>query len=297
MKIPLSLTEKQNKFMRDHPAFDLQAWFCNALDDKIGVEEIRLEKKIAVIVAAGSGSRMFKKGVELPIAMLNIRGKSLLQRQIEILKSFDIIDISVIRGYEKERFTVADVNYINNDEYDKRGILYSFLLASNEIRGKAILLYGDILFERDLLKKLIEETSDFSVVVDRSWRENYHSRLQHTISEAELVEIEDGSILRMGKGIPYSVAYGEFIGLAALSPRGSIKVRNLFDELKHEPDKTSLGDKSLSKASLTDFFNTLIEKGEKITPVETFGGWFEIDTFEDYQKSWTMVNGKTPLSK
>ncbi len=292
MKIDLNLTEEQSKFLQDHPDFNLQDWFSNALDDKIGVEEIRREKVVAVIAAAGSSSRMRDKSVKEPIAMLTIRGKSLLERQIEILRSFDINDVTVIRGYEKERFTIADVNYINNSEYDKTGILYSFLLASNEIRGKSILSYGDILFERELLKKLIDETFDFSVIVDRSWLEHYRNRVQHTISEAELVEVKDGSVVRMGKGIPYDSAYGEFIGLAAFSARGSKKVRNLFDELKHEANKTNLGGKSLSKASLTDLFNALIERGEKVTPVETFGGWFEIDTFEDYRKSWTLVNGK-----
>jgi len=292
MKVDLNLTEEQSKFLQDHPDFDLQGWFSNVLDDKIQVEGIRCERKVAVIVAAGSSSRMPKRGAEIPIAMLTIRGKSLLGRQIEILRSFDINDITVIRGYEKECFTIPDVNYIDNTEYEQTGILYSFLLASNEIGEKSILLYGDILFERELLKKLIEETSEFSVLVDRSWREHYHNRVQHTISEAELVEVKDGSILRMGRDIPYDSAYGEFIGLAALSPKGSRKVRNLFDELKHEPDKTSLGGKSLSKASLTDLFNALIEKGEKVKPIEIFGGWFEIDTFEDYRKSWTIVNGK-----
>jgi len=37
----------------------------------------------------------------------------------------------------------------------------------------------------------------------------------------------------------------------------------------------------------------LIEKGEKVTPVEIFGGWFEIDTFEDYRKSWTMIKSES----
>jgi len=293
MKVDLNLTEEQSKFLQDHPDFNLQGWFSNVLDDKIQVEGIRCEKIVAVIAAAGSSSRMPKKGSETPIAMLSIRGKSLLERQIEILRSFDVNDITVIRGYEKESFTIPDLNYIDNNEYEQTGILYSFLLASNEIRGKAILLYGDILFERELLKKLIEETSDFSVLVDRSWREHYRNRVQHTISEAELVEVKDCSILRLGRDIPYDSAYGEFIGLAALSPKGSRKVRKLFDELKHEPDKTSLGGKSLSKASLTDLFNFLIEKGEKVTPVEIFGGWFEIDTFEDYRKSWTMIKSES----
>ena len=292
MKVDIDLTEEQNQFLQNNTDFNLQSWFCNALDEKIGVEEVRREKKAAIIAAAGIHSRMPNKGAEIPIAMLTIRGKSLLKRQIEILRSFGIDDITVIRGYEKERFTIRDVNYIDNNDYEQTGILYSFLLASNEIRGKSILLYGDILFERAFLKNLIEATSDFSVIVDRSWRDHYHNRVQHTISEAELVEVKDGLIVRMGRGIPYDSAYGEFIGLAALSPKGSRKVKNLFDELKDERNNTSLGGKSLSKASLTDLFNFLIEKGEKVTPVDIFGGWFEIDTFEDYRKSWMMVNGK-----
>ena len=48
--------------------------------------------------------------------------------------------------------------------------------------------------------------------------------------------------------------------------------------------KQALVVKACLRLRFTDFFNTLIEKGEKVTPVEIFGGWFEIDTFEDYRK-------------
>ena len=47
---------------------------------------------------------------------------------------------------------------------------------------------------------------------------------------------------------------------------------------------------SMRNASLTDFFNVLIARGEKIATVDIHGGWFEIDTFEDYRKSWSMVS-------
>jgi phosphoenolpyruvate phosphomutase len=162
-------------------------------------------------------------------------------------------------------------------------------LASEKIIGKTILLYGDILFEGDIIKKLIFEASDFAVIVDRSWRDHYHDRVQHTISEAELVEVRGEMISRMGQGVPYDSAHGEFIGIAALSAGGAEKAKALYHELKERPEKNILGAEQLSRSSLTDFFNTLIAKGERIKAVDVYGGWFEIDTFEDYRKSWTIV--------
>lgn len=289
MKLYLNLTEKQNNFLKDHPDFNIQDWFNNALNDKISEMNVRSSNINAVIAAAGYNTPVPRIDTEIPRAMLKIKGKSLLERQIEVLKKFGINDITVIRGYKKEHFTIPGVNYIDNDDYETTGILHSFFLASEKIIGKTILLYGDILFEGDIIKRLICDTSDFAVVVDRSWRDHYSNRVQHTMSEAELVEVKDDSICRMGLNIPYESAYGEFIGLSAFSARGAEKVKDLYKELKNVPDKKILGADNLSKASLTGLFNALIAKGEKITSVDILGGWFEIDTFEDYRKSWTKV--------
>lgn len=289
MKIHLNLTDEQNKFLQDHPDFNLQEWFSQILNEEINETKVRSENVNAVIAAAGHHSRMLTVSAETPISMLKIKGKTLLERQIEVLKKFSIKDITVVRGYKKELFTAPGVSYIDNDDYDSTGILHSFFLASERIVGKTLLLYGDIIFESDIVKKLIYETSDFAVVVDRSWRDHYHNRVQHTISEAELVEVEDNTISRMGSGLPYDSAYGEFIGLSAFSINGAEKAKTLYEELKHAPDKGILGTEDLSKASLASFFNALIAKGERVIPVDVFGGWFEIDTFEDYRKSWTAV--------
>jgi len=289
MKVYINLTQEQKQFLEDHPDFDLQEWFAESLDKKISEMKISREKINAIIAAAGQHSRMPSITTETPRAMLKIKGKSLLERQIGVLKRFNIDDITVVRGYKKERFIVPGVDYIDNDEYETTGILHSFFLASKKMLGKTILLYGDILFEGDIIERLISKIADFAVVVDRSWRDHYHNRVQHTISEAELVEVEGESITRMGRGIPYDSAYGEFIGMAALSSRGAEKVKSLQEELKDTVSNKTPDFNDLSKASLTDLFNALIVKGENITLVDVYGGWFEIDTFEDYRRSWTKV--------
>jgi phosphoenolpyruvate phosphomutase len=289
MRIYLDLTDEQSKFLQDHLDFNLQDWFNRILNDKINETEVRSENVSAVIAAAGHHSRIPTVNSETPISMLQIKGKTLLERQIEVLKKFAITDITVVRGYKKELFTVSGVIYVDNVDYDSTGILHSFFLASERIVGKTLLLYGDILFESDIVRRLIYEPSDFAVVVDRSWRDHYHDRVQHTISEAELVEVRGTTISRMGRGIAYDSAYGEFIGLSSLSTKGAEKAKNLYEELKHAPGKAVLETEDLSKASLASFFNALIAKGEKVVPVDVLGGWFEIDTFEDYRKSWTVV--------
>ncbi|MHC4187083.1 MAG: phosphocholine cytidylyltransferase family protein [Planctomycetota bacterium] len=289
MSIDIKLTEEQRKFLQDHPEFNLQEWFNEVLNRQIKEMKIEKETVRAVIAAAGYSVHITQINSQIPTAMLKIKGKTLLERQIEILHKFDIKDITVVRGYKKESFTIPDINYIDNEEYESTGILYSFFLAVEKIIGKTILLYGDILFEIDILKKLIQNSSDFAVVVDKSWRDHYHDRVQHPMSEAELVEVKDGAIVRMGRDIPYDRAYGEFIGLSAVSSKGAETAKNLYRRLINGSNVKEENVEDWSKASLTDFFNALIAGGEVITCVDISGGWLEIDTFEDYRRSWTSI--------
>ena len=79
-------------------------------ENKISAKEIsNMEKKIsrnetkALIVAAGLGSRLKKHTENLPKCMLDFKGKTLLQRQIQAYKDCGINDITVIRGYKKRK--------------------------------------------------------------------------------------------------------------------------------------------------------------------------------------------------
>ena len=77
---------------------------------KIGKEEIKkLENQIdkkktkTLIIAAGLGSRLKGHTESLPKCMLDFGGKTLLQRQLQAYKECDLEDITVIRGYKKEK--------------------------------------------------------------------------------------------------------------------------------------------------------------------------------------------------
>ena len=57
----------------------------------------------AIIIAAEPGSRLKNLTNDKPKCLLEIAGKSLLQYQIDTLRSCGITNISVIKGYKKEK--------------------------------------------------------------------------------------------------------------------------------------------------------------------------------------------------
>ena len=51
----------------------------------------------AIILAAGEGSRMGKLTQNIPKPLLDINGKSIIERQLSILKQNGILDIIIIQ--------------------------------------------------------------------------------------------------------------------------------------------------------------------------------------------------------
>lgn len=286
--VTIELTDRQKRFIEKTPEFNFQDWINMNLDKRIGMFDLKSQKVSAIIAAAGYEKRIYNIEREIPKPMLKIKGISLLERQVAVLRSFDITSIVIVRGFKKEQINIPDVTYIDNDDYDKTGNLHSFFLALNKVTDRSILSYGDIHYEKAILKELLISDSEFTIVIDRSWRDHYHNRTQHTISEAELVKVENNHITHIGIDVEYDAAYGEFIGLASFSPSGLEKAKNLFKEIE-QGENPEIDSSFLKKALLSDFINHLIKKGEKIVPLDIHGGWFEIDTFEDYKKSWTQV--------
>ena len=68
----------------------------------------------AIILAAGSGSRLGQHTLDIPKALVDINGKSILERQISLLKKQGVDEISVVTGYKKEKHVLSNVEYFFN---------------------------------------------------------------------------------------------------------------------------------------------------------------------------------------
>ena len=161
----------------------------NLNEEQINDIENSLNKKNskALIIAAGLGSRLKKHTENLPKCMLDFGGKTLLQRQLDSYKKCGVKDISLIRGYKKEKINYKGIKYFENKDYKENNILNSIFYAEKVINGNIIISYSDILFDQSVVQRTLESNHDISVVVDIDWRGYYVGRKDHPISEAENV--------------------------------------------------------------------------------------------------------------
>jgi L-glutamine-phosphate cytidylyltransferase len=262
----------------------------NLNDNQIDDLEVSINKNITktLIIAAGLGSRLKKHTENLPKCMLDFGGKTLLQRQLDVYKDCGINDISLIRGYKKEKINYKNIKYFDNKDFKNNNVLNSIFYAEKVINGNIIISYSDILFDSVTVKRLLSSDHDISVVVDIDWRGYYVGRKDHPITEAENVIFNSNNevekIGKINKG--NDEVHGEFIGMIKLTDRGAKIFKQHFNRLKkiywNKPFQRA---KTFQNAYLTDMIQELVDIGIKVHCVIIESGWKEIDTVEDYKKA------------
>ena len=87
----------------------------------------------AVILAAGQSQGLLPLTEELPKPMLDIKGKSILERQIEVLNACGVKEIAIVRGYKKAAIKIPIVRYYDNDEFPSTSEVVSLFRAGKEL--------------------------------------------------------------------------------------------------------------------------------------------------------------------
>ena len=249
----------------------------------------------AVIVAAGLGSRLKGYTEDSPKCMLKFGEKTLLERQLDVFRECGINDISVVRGYKKEKINYEGLCYFENSDYEKNNILNSLFYAEEALNGNVIISYSDILFEDVVVKRLLESDADISIVVDIDWRNYYEGRKDHPLEEAENVIFNaNNEVTDIGKIFTEKDdVFGEFIGMMKLSPRGAKVFTRHFHRAKELYwDRPFQRAKIFQKAYITDIIQEMVDLGVPIHCVIIERGWKEIDTVEDYRNALVEFAGE-----
>src|SRR2546427_238390 len=108
-----------------------------------------------VILAAGFEAQLMPLIQDRPKTMLEVKGRTILDRQVTALHACGVQDITVVRGYQKDRVAAASVRFVDNDRFRETGELYSLLRAREALGGPFLFLYGDIIFEPAILARLL----------------------------------------------------------------------------------------------------------------------------------------------
>jgi len=284
--------------------FELQGMTRMREDEKIYLRSG--EEPMSVIMPAAGAPRC-QPSLEpllhdIPLAMLDINGRPLLQRNLETLHRSRLYDVTVVTGYRKEAFSVEGVNYIPNPRYDSEHILSSVMCAEDEMEGRTLVVYSDILFENSLIEKLRSINTDFLIVVDNSFdksRNNRNKKLDLVITR-EVLPNGDRSlnydrlytVERIGSAVAERARSAEFIGIAMLSARGAeVFKREYHRAVEAFGDRPFLEAKSIFQAGLVDFLNYLIQLGHPVMALRTNWGWAEIHTFGNYKYVCSLTNG------
>ena len=240
----------------------------------------------AIIIAAGIGSRLGELTKDLPKPLIDVNGKSILERQIELFKKFGIEEIIIVTGYKNNKIKFLDVNYIYNSEYQNTEQIGSLMTARNEISGDVIISFGDILFEEKILEELLKNENNFVLVSDPNWKKSYESRPDNPPTQSDFIALENNKIIKFFKNsleIDNCYSVVEFIGLMKLSATSSdIFVKKYKNLEKNHTGKFYFAP-SFMKAKFIDFFEELRLSGIQMNTLNVDGQWCEIDTIQDLE--------------
>ena len=105
-------------------------------DGLAALEPYRVKR--AVILAAGFGSRMMPATADRPKPMVTVNGVRIIETLLDALTGVGITDITLVRGYKKERFDQLLPKYpflklVDNDIYDSTNNISSVMAVLDRI--------------------------------------------------------------------------------------------------------------------------------------------------------------------
>lgn len=244
----------------------------------------------AIILAAGRGTRLGKYTENLPKCMLNFVGKTLIERQVEILRSKGIEDIIIVRGYSGNKIKIPNVKYYTNKDFKNTNMVESLFTAKRKLRGDILVCYGDIIYERRVIDNILNFKGDIGVVVDENYWDYWKARMQHPEIDIESLVLDSkGKISELGEGsCNLNKAKLRYVGLIKFSKRGIEILKEVYHKNRkkyfhtNNPWKRS---ESFKKAYMTCMLQALIDEGHDVWPIIINRGWMEFDTEEDYELS------------
>ncbi|MEQ8925507.1 MAG: phosphoenolpyruvate mutase [Fulvivirga sp.] len=234
-------------------------------------------KKVNNIILAASQGSLGELVKDKPKTLLEVNGKTLLNTQIDEFNQVGIKDITVVRGFAKDKIKLGNIKTVDNDDFASTKELYSLYLAKDEIKENTVISYGDIIFKKYVLHELLNDTNDITLIVDADSKKPTGDKDLVRASKKYSKKNFRGTAKFKSMGVELDKkAHGEFIGLWKVNSAGSTIVKQALDTLSKE--------KNFKQMTCTDLFNE-IAKEHTIAVKYISGAWLDVDTMVDYQEA------------
>lgn len=238
-----------------------------------------------IILAAGQGKRLLPLTAEVPKALLDIHGQSLIARQIDAFASCGLDDFVVVTGYGASRMdeALADIarargvriGTVFNPFYAVADNLASCWMARHAMTGDFIQVNGDNVFRADLVERLLAAPAvPVAVAINR--KAGYDA-------DDMKVMLDAGRLTEIGKLLPVDTVDAEAVGFYLFRGAGVAAYLAVLDKAMRDP------------AGLRQWFPWAIGMLAKTTAIETISingiRWSEVDVPVDLQQARQMVAG------
>lgn len=247
-----------------------------------------------IILAAGQGTRLRPLTDDRPKCMVEVKGRSIIERQLDVMCACGIReeDITIICGYcsdvLKNRFKDKCIHFIVNAQYDSTNMVCSLMCARRlmETEEDVIISYGDIIYEKDVFKKILEAKDDMSVIVDDGWYEYWSERCENPLDDAETLMFDQCDyLIEIGqKTTELEKVQSQYIGLMRFKGKGLQAMLSVSAEAERRSDNGEglwRTNRNYAKMYMTDLLQGMIDEGHKLRAVHIQRGWFEIDDCDD----------------
>ena len=234
-----------------------------------------------VILAAGMAKRLRPLTDTKPKCLLEVAGRTLLERTVDAMHQAGITEFVVVTGYRAEQirdfltahFSQFTFHFLHNADYEHNNNIYSLWMSGQVVRDKEFLLMdSDILCDPAAVVRIAAE------------RESALAVNRHELGEEEMKVVVDAEcrITEISKTCRPEDAMGESVGIEHVTADYS---EALFRELDQMITNEGLIDIFYERA-----FERLIPQGHTFRVVDTTSYFsYELDTPEDFERAQQLM--------
>ena len=230
----------------------------------------------AIILAAGRGSRMKDLTDERPKCLVELRGKPLLEWQLEALREAGISEIAIVTGYKRELLTNRGLTEFHNQRWADTQMVSSLACAQEWLQSEpCIVSYSDIFYDAKAVVSLMKCSAKIAVTYDPNWLTLWEKRFGDPLLDAETFRLNtDQTLAEIGnKPKLVSEVQGQYMGLLRYTPEGWSEVLRI---------RAQMTPAECDRMHMTGTLQKVIEAG--VVPVQAVpyeAEWGEIDSADD----------------
>jgi choline kinase len=230
----------------------------------------------AILLAAGRGRRL---GRSAPKCLINIEGRTLLERHLVNLAESGVDRLTIVTGFEQGMIedtlsylrTPLQIELVRNERY-VHGSIVSLHVAADRLIEGGLWMDADVLYPAALLRRLVASPHENCILLDAGSEET---------GEEMMVGVRNGRALKIARrvGKDWDLA-GETVGFARVGPEGGRVMQRVLAE-----EVSSGRIDQEYEAAMDRAFQEVHFGVERVDDLP----WTEIDFEEDIEKATRLA--------